>query len=360
VASPRPADRWALVLADGKPGHENQSLGVLPEEITPWRFPVAWRSRGAFIRACLAARLPATCGWLAGRFPWRGLVRDTDRLAAHLRDSPPPAVVLSAGSGPAPLTLLLARHLGCPAVTCMTPSVGLGGFDLAFVPRHDRAGGHRGLRGARVVTTLGAPNRVDAAALHAAGEDFRARHGLGPGPFMALLVGGDTPRGRIPPDLAEAILDASLALARSRGMGLLVTTSRRTSPETEARVAARAGGAAYVCLGRSDPDSPVAGMLALADLAVVTEDSVSMLSEAASAPCRVLAVGVAREGPGPPRRHREALRALVAEGYLVRTDAARLVADGEALLDAPPPPVLDDTRRCRAALRRLVGLRALP
>lgn len=347
-AAPHPSGRWALVLADGKPGHENQSLGVLPEGIAPCRFPLAWRSRAAFLRACLAARLPWLRGWLAGPFPWHGLIRDAERLAARLREAPAPAVVLTAGSGPAPLALLLARHLGCPAVTCMTPSVGLVGFDLAFVPRHDRA------RGPRIVPTLGAPNRVDPEGLRAAGEAFRARHGLGHGAFLALLLGGDTPRYRVPPDLGAAIVDACLALARSRGMGLLVTTSRRTSPETEARVAARAGDAAYLCLGRSDPESPVAGMLGLADLAVVTEDSISMLSEAASAPCRVLAVAVAPEGP-PPRRHRAALRALAAEGYVVRTQPARLVADGEALLDAPPPPVLDDTRRCRAALARLVG-----
>jgi len=349
VAAPIPAGRWAVVLADGKPGHENQSLGVLPEAIAPWRFPVVWRSRGAFLRAAVAARLPGAFGWLAGPFPWHGLLRDADGLAARLRAAPGPALVVSAGSGPAPLNLLLARHLGCPAVTCMTPSVGLGGFDLAFVPRHDRA------RGPRIMATLGAPNHVDPEALQAAGEAFRARHGLGPGPFMALLVGGDTPRQRIPPDLAEAILDACLRLARARGMGLLVTTSRRTAPEAEARIAARAGAAAYVCLGRSDPESPVAGMLGLAGLAVVTEDSISMLSEAASAGRRVLAVAVAHEGPGPPRRHGMALYALAVEGYIVRTDAARLMADGEALLDAPPPPVLDDTRRCRAALAALVG-----
>lgn len=349
AGAPHPSQRWALVLGDLKPGHENQSLGVLPAGLAPWPFGVAYRSLGAFLRACLAARLPGPCGWVAGKFPWGGLVADAGRLAARLREAPAPALVLSAGSGPAPLALLLARRLGCPAVTCMTPSVGLGGFDLAFVPRHDRA------RGPRIVPTLGAPNRVDLLTLRAAAEDLRERHGLGDGPFVALLLGGDTPRHRIPPELAEAILDGALRLARSRGAGLLVTTSRRTSPESEARVAARADECAFLCRGRTDPESPVPGMLGLADLALVTEDSVSMVSEAASAPCRVLTVAVARRGLGAPRRHRAALRALAEERYVARTTPAALVADGRALLDAPPPPVLDDSRRCREAVAHLVG-----
>jgi mitochondrial fission protein ELM1 len=347
--TPPPSARWALVLGDGKPGHENQSLALLPEGITPWRFRVRYPSLWAFLRACLAARLPALSDRAAGPFPWGGLVADADRLAALLAESPAPALVLSAGSGPAPLALLLARRLGCPAVTCMTPSVGTGGFALACVPRHDRA------RGPRIVPTLGAPNRVDPESLRRAADEFRAAHGLGEGPFMALLMGGDTPRQRISPRLADDILDGALRLARARGAGLLVTTSRRTSPEAEARVAARAGECAFLCRGRTDPENPVPGMLGLADLALVTEDSVSMVSEAASAPCRVLTVAVGGRGLGVPRRHRAALRALSAAGYVARTTAAGLVADGVALLAQPPPPVLDESRRCREAVAHLVG-----
>lgn len=341
--------RWALLLADGVPGHENQSLGVLPEGVAPWRFRVAYRSRLAFLRAWLAARLPAPFGFVAGPFPWRGLLQDADRLADRLAQGNPPALLLSAGSGPAPICVLAARRLGRPAVTCMTPSLGVGPFDLALVPRHDRPHG-----GGKVVVTEGAPNRIELAALARAGAELRARHRLGPGPFVALLLGGESPRHAVPPQLGAAVAAACLALARSRGMELLVTTSRRTRPDTEEAVARAAAGAAYLCRGRTDPDSPVPGMLALSDLVVVTEDSVSMVSEAASSAARVLTVAVARKGLIPPRRHRAVLKALAAGGYVARTDAAGLVAAGARLLDGPPPPVLDDTRRCRAAVALLV------
>jgi mitochondrial fission protein ELM1 len=159
----------------------------------------------------------------------------------------------------------------------------------------------------------------------------------------------------VPPELGAAIAAACLELARSRGMDLLVTTSRRTRPDTEDAVALAASGAAYLCRGRTDPESPVPGMLALADLAVVTEDSVSMVSEAASAPARVLTVAVKRKGLIPARRHRAVLKTLAAGGYVARADAAHVAEAGARLLDGPTPPVLDDTRRCRQAVARLVG-----
>lgn len=339
---------WALVLGDGKPGHENQSLGVLPEGLEPWCFRPAFRSRPAWLRAWIASRLPVPLGGVAGRFPWGGVIGNAAELAARLEQVPLPELVVSSGSGPAPLTLLLARRLGRPAVTCMRPSTGLVRFDLVFVPRHDR---YRSTP--RAVTTLGAPNRIDAAALRAEGERLKAARHLKGERFVSLLLGGDAARHRLPADLAERIFDGGLRLAREGGAELLVTTSRRTRPEAEARLAARSGEAAYFCSGRTDPGNPVPGMLGLSDLVVVTEDSVSMISEAASAPCRVLTVAVERTGRRS--RHDDVLEALAAEGYVRRTTAGRLAEDGADLLRAAPPPVLDDSRRCREAVAELVG-----
>ncbi|MBI5137015.1 MAG: mitochondrial fission ELM1 family protein [Nitrospirae bacterium] len=337
---------WALVLSDGKPGHENQSIGVLPKGLAHRVFPVTFHGRGARLRASLAARLRWRA--LAGRFPWHGLIGDGAGLMALAAERP--SVVVSAGSGPAPINLLLARHLRVPAVTCMTPSVGLGGFDLALVPRHDHPPDRP-----NVVVTLGAPNRVDPDTLRAEGEAFRARHGLPQGRYAVLLMGGDSARFRIGVAQGLAALEGCLALAARHGMELLVTTSRRTAPDTEAAMAALAHRCAYFCAGRDDPERVVPGMLALAELAVVTEDSVSMVSEAASAPARVLALGVERKG-GVPRRHEAVLAALADGGYVRRATTTDLIAAGSALLAAAPPPRLDDTARCRAAVARLIGV----
>ncbi len=338
---------WVLVLSDGKPGHRNQSLGVIPAGIEARQFQLEYRSAWCRGRVWGAARVPLLAVLLAGRFPWGGLIRNGEALAQQVADAP--VVVLSTGSGPAPVTLMLARHLGCPAVTCMTPSVGLSRVDLALVPRHDNPPAS-----ARVVTTIGAPNLVDPQRMDAEGQAFRQRHGLAEGPFLVLLLGGDSAHHVIGPESGRAILDACLSLGGALNLEVLVTTSRRTRRETEDIMAERVDECAYFCRGRSDTERVVPGMLALAQLVVVTEDSVSMVSEAASSEARVLALGVARKG-GIARRHEAVLTTLAEEGFVVRTVDDRLEADGMALMGTAPPPVLDDTAQCRAALARLIG-----
>ena len=62
-------------------------------------------------------------------------------------------------------------------------------------------------------------------------------------------------------------------------VGLAVTPSRRTDPAAVAGAARDAGAARRLGLGRRG-DNPYFGMLGLADAIVVTQDSVSMISEA--------------------------------------------------------------------------------
>ena len=339
---------WALVLGDGKPGHENQSLGILPPDISPWMFRPRFKSRFAWLRSWFAARFPVPLGNSVGPFPWHRVIDNGAELADRLGAEPPPALVVSAGSGPAPMTLLLARHLTLPAATCMTPSVGLVRFNLACVPRHDR---YR--NSTRALTTIGAPNRIEETALMAEATRFKKNHGLKNSRYISLLLGGDAPRHAISPELGARIYDGCAQLAKSHKAGLLVTTSRRTRLQTEDRIADKTA-AAYLCRGRTDDEYPVPGMLGLSDLAVVTEDSVSMVSEAATAPCRVLSVAVERRGR-TPQRHERVLRELAAEGYIRRTTPERLTEDGASLLSGPPPPALDDSRRCREAVAKLVA-----
>jgi hypothetical protein len=114
------------------------------------------------------------------------------------------------------------------------------------------------------------------------------------------------------------------------------------------------GQIAYFFFGRSDPEPVVQGMLALADLVLVSEDSVSMVSEAASCPARVLILRVPITGDRPPRRHEAVVSALADGGYVVRADVSEIGSAANSLLSAPAPPMLDDTARCRAAVGQLL------
>lgn len=342
-------DPWALVLSDGKPGHQNQSLGVIPKGLEANLLPVTYPSKSARYRVWLAARFPALAGGLIGQFPWAGAIDNPASLEALV--AKPPVVVVSSGSGPAPVNLLLARHLGLPAVTCMTPSVGLTRFDLALVPQHDRPP-----NAPNIMTTLGAPNRVDPTAQIQVAAAFRHEYRLDKEGYMALLVGGESAHHTVPPPLGELLLRSSAELAQKLGLGLVVTTSRRTSAATESAMVAAAENRPvdYFCKGRTDPAQVVPGMLALSRLTVVTEDSVSMVSEAASAPGGVLVVRLPQRGKGTPRRHEAVVSALADEGYIRRTSGEDLIVAGAELMEDPPPPTLEDSARCQQAVTQLL------
>src|SRR5690606_35837697 len=120
------------------------------------------------------------------------------------------------------------------------------------------------------------PNRVTAQKL----ADARARFpqlGALKKPLVAVLVGGDSKAHR----LTRPVMEKMAAQLGSLDAGLMVTASRRTGPENESILrAALSGKDAYILNGTGE--NPYFAMLGYADYIVVTSDSVSMLSEAAT------------------------------------------------------------------------------
>ncbi|MDQ2694705.1 MAG: mitochondrial fission ELM1 family protein, partial [Pseudomonadota bacterium] len=103
-------------FSDGRPGHDNQSLGLA--EALARLMPVQ-----VFTLAPLPP-LPALAGLLTGRAP------------AALR-LPAPDLILGAGHR-THLSLLAARRSrGGRAVVLMSPSLPLRWFDLCLIPEHD-------------------------------------------------------------------------------------------------------------------------------------------------------------------------------------------------------------------------------
>lgn len=102
-----------------------------------------------------------------------------------------------------------------------------------------------------------------------------------PRPLIAVLCGGNS--GPYPFDRAsgERLAEAADALAAEFGGSLLVTTSKRTLPETtEALFEGIESPSILYDWKPDDPDNPFFAFLGLADRVVVTADSVSMMTEA--------------------------------------------------------------------------------
>lgn len=254
------------ILSDGKTGSERQCLALAE----------AAGAEGRIRR--LRPRAPWI--WLPpDRWPcpWRALGPDSDTLLP-----PWPALVIAASRRCAPYLIALRRAK--PAgrrprtVYVHDPRVDPALFDLVIAPRHDH------LKGANVVTTLGALHGVTPARLAQAADAAAAMAAHLPRPLVAVLVGGETRRMRLPPAAIDRLCDGLSRMVRAHGAGLLVTASRRTAPCAHTRLAERLGSLpALLWDGRAGvPGNPYLGFLALAEAIVVTGDSVTMVSEAAA------------------------------------------------------------------------------
>jgi mitochondrial fission protein ELM1 len=250
---------WAL--HDGRIGIENQVLGLAE-----------------------ALRLPFLARRFEPRFPWSWLppalwppLADAATAASDRLAAPWPDLLISCGRLCAAAAIAAKRASGGRIFIAQIqdPRLGRRHFDLMVVPRHDPA------RGANVFVTRGAVHRVTAERLAAAGRRFAPLLAHLPRPLVAVLIGGRNRVYRFDLERLAAIADQLAALARREGVGLLVTPSRRTGAEGERLLREKLAGApAFIWDGSGD--NPYLGFLELADWILVTEDSVSMATEAAS------------------------------------------------------------------------------
>jgi uncharacterized protein len=235
------------------------------------------------------------------------------------------------------VALAIKRKTGgrTPVVNVQDPGWLRGRFDLIVVPEHDE------LTGPNIITTVGALGRITKAQLTTAATEFGPALAHLPHPRVAALIGGANAVFQTPRAVAERIA-GQLAEIATQGMGLMITFSRRTGPEMESIVRnALAGSAADIWSG--DGPNPYFAYLALADFILATEDSASMVSEAATTgkPIHILPL----EGGSPKfTRFHDSMR------------ARGIIRPYAGVIENWSYPPFDETARAAAAVRRLTGL----
>lgn len=356
--------RTVLVLNDGKAGHLNQSLaiaktirssrvaqGYRPDDTRIVTIEVKYRNR--FARPALAA--------CAGLSSWRChgcmrcmrlcLARETyEALMKQYCD-----FVVSCGSSTAAVNIFMARENNAKNIVVMSPNIpfGLGKFSLAVIPEHDDPPRRR-----NVVRTAVAPNTIDEEALKDHGEKMRGRVSLRSDKVISLFVGGDNPEFLLTEKIVDSVVDSLMKFSDSAGAEFLVTTSRRTSPEIERLLKIGLKGhprcRSLVIANEDNPDGAVAGMLALSTVAVVSGESVSMISEAVCAGKKVVVFKLAKKKEGLTK-HEAALTELEKGGYITVTDPGNLSsALDKAFGDTAPSRELKDRQKVFDAVRRLI------
>ena len=258
------------------------------------------------------------------------------RVIADAVRGPAPDLVIGCG-GMAGAVLAALRKTGPLVVQVQNPRMDVRKFDLVVANTHDE------LTGPNVIVARTALHRVTQARLTAEAEIWRDRLSSLKRPLVAVLLGGNNGRytldtaggGKLASDLA--------AMAKRDGVGIAVTPSRRTDPAVTALMRdalAPVGGWVWGLSG----ENPYFGMLALADLILVTQDSVSMISEASATSAPVMFAPL----PGKSRRQGIFIDTMMKAGRV------RPFAGEYALWPVAP---LNDTPLVAAEMCRRLGLR---
>jgi mitochondrial fission protein ELM1 len=295
------------VLEDPRAGTAAQALGIAERLGQPFR------------------RVPLHFGPLA-KLPWP--LPTLAGLADRSAFTPPwPSLVISAGRRSAPVARWL-RARGAKTVHAMRPGFGTRDFDLLVIGAHDRPA-----PAPNVMLIQGAAHRLTPGLLAAAPAGFPDFAAL-PRPIVTLLLGGPVRAEGMEPGLAARIATQAAGL----GASVLVTASRRTGLAATESVAVVLKNIPHRLYPWGGPGAnPYGAMLAMADILVVTGDSISMLSEALMTPSPLLIADPGGLGP----RHRSVAESLVKAGL-----AARL---GDPV--PPPHPVRDETGRIADEIR---------
>ena len=308
---------WAI--SDGRAGLANQVHG-LAEAVG---LPVVTKT--------VHPRLPWT---LLPVTQWPAPFKALDASSSPF-EPPWPKVAIGCGWRSIPYVLAIKRLSGETfTIQLQDPRIDPKRFDLVVPPEHDD------LTGANVEAIIGSPNAITSAKLDTAAAQWRAKLGALKQPRIAVLIGGKSNSHRFGEDDARR-LAAQLKDLAAR-FGLVITTSRRTG-EAQTRIIkdALVGTSAFVWDGTGD--NPYFGLLALADVILVTSDSTNMAVEAAATGKPVYIVDLPGGDSKFTRLHAELEQRGIARKFT-----------GEIAQWTYEP--LNETARIAALIRKKIGL----
>ena len=249
------------ILSDGKVGMESQCLGLVErlglnsqvKRVFP-RFP--W------------THLPPQL-WL---FPFSTLESKSDTL------SPPwPDILVASGRQTVAISVAIkhASENKTQTIQIQHPRVSLKKFDLVIAPIHDN------LTAPNTINMTGAFHRITDTRLNLAAQKFYREYSILPKPLIAVLLGGSNNSFQMTRKNCQKLIELLKTAVKLSGGGIVVTPSRRTDQANLEIFRSGLSGVPHK-IWNGLGENPYFGILALADGFVVTNDSVNMVTEAAS------------------------------------------------------------------------------
>jgi KDO2-lipid IV(A) lauroyltransferase len=314
--------RNVLVISDGKPGHIKQSLAVLDlmkklsyemkSDVVEIKFNNNWQR--AIFQIC-SFFFSRSCQGCMGCLRKIFKPEQSDKLLYALYDA-----VISCGSSLAMVNRLIAFENMAKSIVIMKPGLfSLKRFDLAIIPEHDRVPKYK-----NVVFTKGALSRElddnDKKLIKEITNEYRLDVPPLSHPVIGLLIGGDNKHLSLEAEIIEKIINDLNKIIKDFGGSILISTSRRTGNNIEGilkNLASKNKGCRMLVIANEhNPEGAIDSILYLSDILVVSEDSISMLSEAVNAKKHTVIFKLKRKNPDFISKHERLIDDLEKHGYV--------------------------------------------
>lgn len=251
-------DLTLWVVTEGIAGTENQCIGVAEAlGITP-----------------IIHRVKLRQPWKS-LSPYLGFENESTFDKSQWCPAPPwPDLVIASGRKAIAAANYIKQKSPHTFITILQdPRVNTKKFDLVAVPTHDPS------RGDNIIQTFGAPNRLTPKKLIEAKSAFPTFEVQIKKPRVAVLIGGSNKIYTLTDQIMDGFIEKLKSLSES--YGLMITASRRTGEANLTRLKQGLAGTDAYLWDNLGPN-PYFAFLAYADYIIVTADSVSMISEAAT------------------------------------------------------------------------------
>jgi len=350
-----------IILNDKRTGHLRQAESVLRSIRDIWerggfkREDIRVKIIDVEFKSILSKQFLSICGNLSNAYcqgcMWCLRINLKGSSYKTLMDSYAD-IVISCGSSTAAVNLFLSKENNAKSIVIMKPSlVTLKRFNLAIIPKHDKP-----QIAENVVITDGALNLVDKNRLKLYADKLEDKIGQLKERRIGLLLGGDAKDFKMDHKAIEILVEELIKAANECDAEILVTTSRRTPGHIDELLKKRFSDEQrcrlLVIANDENSKGVVEAILGLSDIVLVSEESISMISEAASSKAHVI---VFTRAGFVDTRHISFLKNLCDKGFIEIRESENIhTAVSKAFKTRVEGPVLNDSLKVEEALAKIL------
>ena len=305
--------RSVIVLTDGKAGHLNQAMGTaeMTEHALCSRLEARKIKEKPVVKICVSevkfknkfTKMLLNISSIFASKRCQGCLRclefcltkeSFENLKNRYAD-----IIISCGSSAAAVNIFLKYENNAKNIIIMKPGMGRDKkVDLIILPRHDVLQTTLRLRSGQasderrtmknILITEGAPNRITQEAMGKAVDGLKAQLGAGQvsRKGIGLLIGGDAKGFKLIKEDVRKAVDEVIKISEEKALDIFLSTSRRTPPEIDEllkeKLSRNKRCKLLIIANEKNIEGAAPAILGLSDIIVISQESMSMISEAAS------------------------------------------------------------------------------